>query len=38
MPIRKIWDHVIDIKEEFVPRREKIYFFSNKKRGDTYVH
>ena len=25
MPMRKIWDHVIDIKEGFVPRKEKVY-------------
>ena len=25
MPIRKLWDHTIDIKEEFVPRKRKVY-------------
>ena len=25
MPIRKVWDHVIEMKERFVPRKEKVY-------------
>ena len=25
MPTRKIWDHAIDMKEGFVPRKEKVY-------------
>ena len=25
MPTRKVWDHVIDVKEGFVPRKEKMY-------------
>ena len=23
MPMRKMWDHAIDLKKEFVPRKEK---------------
>jgi len=25
MPTRKLWDHIIDMKEEFVPRKRKVY-------------
>jgi len=25
MPMRKAWDHVIDLKKEFVPKKDKIY-------------
>ena len=25
MPTRKVWDHVIEIKERFMPRKEKVY-------------
>jgi len=25
MPTRKVWDHTIDLKEGFVPRKRKIY-------------
>jgi len=25
MPMRKVWDHVIDMKEGFIPRKGKIY-------------
>jgi len=25
MPTRKLWDHVIDMKKEFVLRKEKVY-------------
>ena len=25
MPTRKVWDHVIDVKKGFVPRKEKMY-------------
>jgi len=25
MPIRKAWDHAIDLREEFVPKKGKIY-------------
>ena len=32
MPTRKIWDHTIDIKEGFVPRKGKVYPLSRKER------
>jgi len=25
MPTRKIWDHTIDMKERFMPRKGKVY-------------
>jgi len=25
MPTKKIWDHVIELKEEFAPRKGKVY-------------
>jgi len=25
MPTRKIWDHAIDMKKGFVPRKRKVY-------------
>jgi len=25
MPMRKLWDHTIDVKEGFVPRKGKMY-------------
>ena len=30
MPIRKLWDHVIDVKKGFVPRKGKVYPLSRK--------
>jgi len=32
MPTRKIWDHVINMKEEFVLRKEKVYLLSREER------
>ena len=34
MPTRKIWDHVIDVREEFVPRKEKVYPLSREVREE----
>jgi len=34
MPMRKIWDHVIDVREEFVPRKGKVYPLSRKEREE----
>ena len=25
IPMRKVWDHTIDVKERFVPRKKKVY-------------
>ena len=32
MPTRKVWDHVIEVKERFVPRKGKVYPLSREER------
>ena len=34
MPTRKIWDHVIELKEGFTPRKGKVYPLSRKEREE----
>ena len=34
MPTRKVWDHVIDVKEGFVPRKGKMYPLSSEEREE----
>jgi len=34
MPTWKIWDHAIDIKEGFVPKKGKVYPLSKKEREE----
>jgi len=34
MPTRKVWDHAIDVKEGFVPRKGKVYPLSSKEREE----
>jgi len=34
MPTRKIWDHAIDLKETFKPRKGKIYPLSKNEREE----
>jgi len=34
MPVRKAWDHVIELKEGFTPRKEKVYSLSREKREE----
>ena len=34
MPTRKIWDHAIDMKEGFVPRKGKVYLLSREEREE----
>jgi len=34
MPTRKLWDHVIDVKEGFVPRKGKVYPLSREEREE----
>ena len=36
MPIRKVWDHTIEIKERFVLRKEKVYLLLREKRKKVY--
>ena len=32
MLTRKVWDHAIEVKKEFVPRKGKIYLLSREER------
>ena len=32
MPVQKIWDHAIELKEGFTPRKGKVYLLSKEKR------
>ena len=34
IPTRKTWDHAIDLKEEFVPKKSKIYPLSRVEREE----
>ena len=34
MPTRKVWDHVIEVKERFVPRKRKVYPLSREEREE----
>jgi len=36
MPIRKIWDHMIDMKKRFVLRKGKVYSLSREERGEMH--
>jgi len=36
MLIRKLWDYVIDMKEEFVPRKGRVYLLSREGREEVY--
>jgi len=34
MPVRKVWDHVIDLKEDFKASKAKVYLLSRNKRDE----
>ena len=36
MPTRKLWDHTIETKEGFIPRKEKVYLLSREERKEIY--
>ena len=36
MPIRKLWDHAIETKEGFVPRKGKVYPLSREEREEVH--
>ena len=36
IPTQKIWDHVINMKEEFVPRKEKVYLLSREEKEEVH--
>ena len=37
MPVCKTWDHAIDLQEEFVPRKGRIYLLSRIEREEVQV-
>ena len=36
MLMKKLWDHIIEMKEGFVPRKEKMYLLSREGRGEVH--
>ena len=34
MLMRKVWDHAIEVKKRFVPRKEKVYPLSREERKE----
>ena len=34
MPTRKIWDHAIDLKKGFVPRKGRVYLLSREEKEE----
>jgi len=34
--MRKLWNHAIDMKEEFMLRKEKVYLLSRKEREEVH--
>ena len=36
MPTQKIWDHAINIKERFMPRKGKVYLLSRREREEVW--
>ena len=34
MPVRKPWDHAINLREDFVPRKERIYLISREEKEE----
>jgi len=34
MPTRKLWDHAIELKEVFVPRKGKVYSLSREEKEE----
>ena len=34
MPVQKTWDYAIELKEEFTPKKGKVYSLSREKRKE----
>jgi len=34
MPVQKAWDHAIELKEGFVPKKRKVYLLSREEREE----
>jgi len=32
MPVQKTWDHIIELKERFIPKKKKVYSLLREKR------
>ena len=37
MPVQKTWDHAIELKERFIPKKRKIYLLLREKREEVQV-
>jgi len=37
MPVQKIWDHAIELKEGFTPRKGKVYLLSKEEREEVWT-
>ena len=37
MPVQKIWDHAIELKEGFTPRKGKVYLLLREKREEVQI-
>ena len=37
MPVRKIWDHTIELKEGFMPRKRKVYSLLREEREEVQM-
>ena len=37
MPVQKTWDHAIELKEGFVPKKGKVYSLSREEREEVQV-
>jgi len=37
MPVRKAWDHAIELKKRFTPKKEKVYSLSREERKEVQV-
>jgi len=36
MPMKKLWDHMVEVKEGFVLRKEKVYLLLREERKEVY--
>ena len=34
MPVQKAWDHAIELKEEFMPKKRKVYSLSREEKEE----
>jgi len=36
MPVKKVWNHTMELKKGFVLRKRKVYLLSREERGEVY--